>query len=373
MSMAETKKLLDLSNSLQRQYYLEGATADLGGQMLQSNILSGESSLKDMYRESSSLAGRVHNLEQATRSAEQILVDQFNLAQASRSLKQQKARHPNANLDIVFLDVHEMSWRSQVYPPIKGEPPKARIHFDAFTIGSYVFVLGGAHPTSLTNAHVDESHSRLFALDPAAHRWIQPHPVLSTEYFEKPMEISRADIIRAQQRAEAEKHRGFALGARNGMTVERAEADAVLEVCRWRLKTLEKDCASTCEPPPARWGATFTRIGQRAMYLGGWKRDGIVAKEDMFVLNMEHDMERARREDDDYRARLERDRQAQEWNTSMNDIESAFELKAMKLAELERGEGAQANGHRGDSELRASTVQTLTRETSQGQRGHHVG
>ena len=336
MTMAETKKLLDMSNSLQRQYYLEGATASLGGHLLQSNVSSGGSSLKEMYRESSSLAGRVHNLEEATRGAEQTLVDHFNLAQASRFLKQQKARHPVANLDIVFLNVHEMSWRSQVYPPIKGEPPKARIHFDAFAIGRYVFVLGGAQPTSLTNALVDDGHSRLFALDLDAHRWVQPHPVLSTEYFEKPLEIARADIIRAQQRAEAEKHRGHALGARNGMTVERAEADAVLEVCKWRLKTLEKDCASTCEPPSARWGATFTRIGQRALYLGGWKRESIVAKEDMFVLNMEHDMERARREDDDYRARLERDRQKQEWNASMNDMESAFELKAMKLAELER-------------------------------------
>jgi hypothetical protein len=47
-------------------------------------------------------------------------------------------------------------------------------------------------------------------------------------------------------------------GALNGKTIELAEAQAILEVCKWRLSELEKQQIEESNAPPARWGASLT-------------------------------------------------------------------------------------------------------------------
>lgn len=336
LTLNETKRLLDLSNTLQKQYKLEGESIESGGKTLASNILH-SSSMKDLYKEASGIAGRVHVLENDTRLAEQELVDTYQTGLASKYIKIQKARHPDSKLDIYFLSTRDLAWRSAVYPPIKGEYPCARIYFDSFCIGNYIVVVGGAHPTSLSNKHVEvtptNNYSKLYALDLANLRWLQPPPVETTEYFEFPMKAADMDIVRATQRVEAEKARAFSMGAKNGLTLELNEAQSVLKICKWRKAQLEKEQNSCTTPPMPRWGATFTRIGQRAFYIGGWNPSRIVDKRANYVLNMEHELERARREDDEYRSRLELDRTKDDLRNSMENIESIYELRRQLMAE----------------------------------------
>ncbi len=58
------------------------------------------------------------------------------------------------------------------------------------------------------------------------------------------------------------------LGALNGKTIELAEAQAVLEVCRWRQSVLQSEQLEHTSAPPARWGATLLAHGQRVLYIG---------------------------------------------------------------------------------------------------------
>ena len=97
-------------------------------------------------------------------------------------------------------------------------------------------------------------------------------------------------------------------GARNGKTVELAEAEAVLAVCAWRLSVLQKEELDCSNPPEPRFGASLTTVYQRLFYCGGWTATAAVAQGEVLVLNLEQEHERRRRLDDEFKARLERDR-----------------------------------------------------------------
>ena len=70
-----------------------------------------------------------------------------------------------------------------------------------------------------------------------------------------------------------------------------------------KLEQLEQTAA-----PNARWGATLLAFGQRLMYIGGWEEGGAVKKGKSTVLNVEQEHERRRRQDDEYSAKLNRER-----------------------------------------------------------------
>ena len=141
-------------------------------------------------------------------------------------------------------------------------------------------------------------------------------------------------------------------GALNGKTIELCEAQAVLEVCKWRRSVLEKEEHDQTKAPPGRWGASMVSQGQRLVYMGGWENasaiigtvrsidevtaatggvgagamvelsatlrrggpEGVgvsgraVRQGRTMVCNVEHDHERRRRLHDEFQARLERDR-----------------------------------------------------------------
>jgi hypothetical protein len=147
------------------------------------------------------------------------------------------------------------------------------------------------------------------------------------------MKAADMDILRAAQRVEAEKARAFSMGAKNGLTLELNEAQSVLKICKWRKSQLEREQNSCTTPPLPRWGASFTRVGQRAFYIGGWGPSRIVDKRANYVLNMEHELERARREDDEYRSRLELDRTKDDLRNNMENIESIYELRRQLMEE----------------------------------------
>jgi hypothetical protein len=103
-------------------------------------------------------------------------------------------------------------------------------------------------------------------------------------------------------------------GVLGGKTVEVAEAQAVLAVCKWRKEVLLKEQKELVHPPPPRFGASITRLGRvrgrRLLYMGGWNLDRAVAKGESMVLNLEQELEKQRRLDDEYKAKLGRERSA---------------------------------------------------------------
>jgi hypothetical protein len=334
LSVSETKKLLDLSNTLQNRYQAEGESADLSGKVLSSNVLNEDKELRNLYKDSSNAAGRVASLEVSTRAAEQELVDTWQTSQALKHMSAQKARHPDLHLSVVFFHVYDMSWKTQVYPALRGDLPLSRIHFGAICIGNYVVVTGGARPTSLKNTPVETpGNARIYCLDLTTMIWKQTTPVESADYFDMPLQIANADIVNAQRRCEAEKMRGHSLGAKNGLTVEYREAENVLNVCKWRLNVLQKEFESSRTPPPPRFGCTLTKVNQRAFYLGGWNEKRIVPKKDILVIDMENELEKRRRESDETTAKLERDRKDGEAQSFISNIQTAYELRFVILKE----------------------------------------
>ncbi len=82
----------------------------------------------------------------------------------------------------------------------------------------------------------------------------------------------------------------------------------MLSVCNWRLSVLQKEEADSVNPPAPRFGCTLTTVHQRLFYCGGWNPGSAVPQGDVLVLNLEQEHEKRRRLDDEFKARLERDR-----------------------------------------------------------------
>ena len=338
LTPAESKRMLDLGLTLEASYLNEGEVAKVGGHHLQMASLEtkkgiGELTLREIYKESGGVTGQLYESEMRTRQAEKDLVLAHNLMEASRSLKLQKAKHPNEKIDLFFLDVEDLMWKPQVYPAISGAFPPSRIHFGAISIGGYLIVCGGSKPTSLKNVCVDLDHTRMYALDLHQLVWTQPAPRESSEFLELPVSIAESDVLRAKVRVNLEKDRGKALGARNGMTLELSEAEAVLKVCEWRYTKLKHEMNNTTPPPAPRWGMTFVKNRSRGFMFSGWNKDKIVENQNLFVLDLEQEHERRRREDDEFQQKLETDRQNEEARNASANMQSAYELQQMIKAE----------------------------------------
>ncbi len=334
----EIKRMLDLGMALEASYLKEGDIASVGGKYLQSISNDsakgqGDLTLKDIYKKSAGITGQLYESETRTRQAEKDLVLAHNLMEASRSLKLQKAKHPMEKLDVHFLDVEDLMWKPQVYPPISGEFPCARMHFGAISLGGYLIVCGGAKPTSLKNVCIDTDHTRLYALNLQHSAWTQPAPRETSEFLELPLSIAESDVMRAKVRVQMEKDRGKALGARNGMTLELAEAEAVLKVCQWRHSIIHAEKVNMTQPPAPCWGMSFVMHRSRGFLFSGWNKDKIVLSRNMYVLDLEQEHERRRREDDEFHQKLETNRRNEEARNASANMQSAYELQQMLKAE----------------------------------------
>ncbi len=338
LTPAETKKMLDLGVHLEKQYKLEGNVAELGGLSLQSSIENSQEfgiGAKDLYLQASRVTGHLAALEQNTREAERDIVAQHHLTEASRAMKLMKAKHPNPVVDVVFLDTQEMTWKQPIYPKLNGEFPPSRMHFGALSTCGYLLVMGGAKPTSLRFSCIDGDHHRIYALDIRKGTWFQAAPRSSTEYLELPISIAEADVTRARSKIRVEMDRGKSLGAKNGMTLELAEAQAVEKVCLWRLRHLKNSVENMVQPPSPRWGTSAVLCRSRGYLVGGWHNETIVSPLDSYILDLEQEHERRRREDDEFHKKLEEDRKNQEARSASMDMQSAYELKQLIAAEGE--------------------------------------
>jgi hypothetical protein len=337
----EHKHMLDLGFQLERRYRREGDVAELGGQSLMASVENAHSLFgtpsqtnpKDLYYQAATVTGNIADLEFETRAAERELVEAYNLTNASRTLKSKKAKHPNPHADIYFLDIRDLTWRHQIYPKLTGEIPPSRMHFGAFSTCDFLLVAGGARPTSLGHVCVDNDHHRIYALDLRRMVWFQAAPRSSSEYLELPISIAGADVTRAKGKVQLERDRGKSLGAKNGMTVELAEAEAVEKVCQWRLQQLQHDAENMVAPPSPRWGATTVVCRSRGFVIGGWHNKLAVPNTDSYILDLEQEHERRRREDDEFAKRLESQRRNEEARSASADMQSAYELKQLIAAE----------------------------------------
>jgi len=336
----ENKDILEKCDHLQQCYLSEGAAIGVGSRALKIALDNSSSTLKLgagpmgeelklLLRQAGGLAGTVARLEEGTREAENDLVNAYYKMNSMKQMRSMRAKHPNPRLDITFLDHRDMTWKEQIYPPIKGSIPASRMHFGAAAIGPYLLIAGGTPPTSIAHVPQDHPSTRVSSLDMNTMLWTQPAPLDSTEYLEGPLRAAEQDITRAIQSADEAKMRGLSLGAKKGITVQYIEAEKVLEVCRWRKRMLLRERAEFRNPPSSRWGCSLTQIDQRAIFLAGWSADSVVVKGDIYTLDLEDELERRRRIESEFRAKLERQQGIEERHALQLEIQSAYELRAM--------------------------------------------
>ena len=74
---------------------------------------------------------------------------------------------------------------------------------------------------------------------------------------------------------------------------------------------IEDEKVNLLSAPPACWGMRLCPIGnaaQRALLVGGWCSANALSRDHFMILDVEQEAERRRRLDDEFHARLERDR-----------------------------------------------------------------
>lgn len=329
MPLDEMRRLYGINNALLRSYQAEGDLPLVAGKALSKS----QTDMTSLLKQASSTAGAVQHLEAETRANENRLVEAFYKSEANRLMSKVRARHPYPEMDISFLNVKDLTWSSTTGPTLRGKSPSSRMHFSAECIGPYLLVVGGTPPTSLSYHPIDTDYSRTYALDTRTMRWIEPRPVDTTNYFDEPIKIAETDVLRARRRVDDEKLRGMSHGVRRGETVALAEAEAVLEICKWRLRMLTMERESFRPPPSCRFGHTLCTMKKRAILLGGWDDTEITSKEESYVLDMEPELERNRRIEEEFEARLERDRVADETANLADSLSAQYEMRMRIAAE----------------------------------------
>jgi len=329
MSLEETRRLFGANHALLRSYQAEGDMPLIAGKALSKS----QTDMVSMLQQASTSAAAIQHLEAETRMNETRLVDAFYKSEAMKVMSKHRARHPYPDMDITFFNIRDLTWSTTTGPSMKGKVPSSRMHFSADCIGPYLLVVGGTPPTSLGLTPVDTDYSRTYALDVRSMRWIEPRPVDTTNYFDEPIKIAETDVTRARRRVEDEKLHGMSLGVRQGETPALAEAEAVLEICKWRLRMLTMERESFRSPPSCRFGHTLCTMGKRAILLGGWNEMKIVDKEDTYVVDIEPELERNRRLEEEFEARLERDRVADETANLADSLSTEYEKRMLIAAE----------------------------------------
>lgn len=344
-SQMQAKELAYLNKNLQNSYHAETKTSQLLGEILESSInidtieVAGKTvpmSLKAVYHQASQSAGLVAQLEAQTREAENAMLQEWYNSQALHEYNKRTAKHPKTNLDVFILSITDMVWQ-QKRKDIKGIKPSARAHFSSAVLSDrYLVVCGGIRPTALAYKPVDKDYTKLHIFDSHSLTWTIQSTASSAETMEEPIHISDMEIYRLKQLVELEHRRGMMLGAPGGLTKELVEAQRVLEIGKWRKEMLIAERDSMIPAPDPRWGMVSVSIGKRILMYGGWLHNRGAGKKETLILDVEDDLERLRRLEDEFQARIERERIENEIKGRGNDLQSAFELRMLLAAERER-------------------------------------
>lgn len=375
------KELMDLSQQLQAQYLLEGDVSENAGEEILQRLSyieksigmssttgppsSGYFDIKSVHRRAAEVTGVLAAMERETRLLEAELASTWYDTQAmAMNTKRKGARQP-ANLSVHFLCADDVAWVPQINPRISGLVPSSRMSFGAVALGDFIFVIGGVRPTSLQYSSAEPGSLVIHALDVTTLVWSEPKSMETTDYLDGPLRVADNDIARAKRRVETERSRGLSLGAREGVTVEFMEAEAILNVCRWRKQMLLNEQSDLLSPPNACFGmdgcimgaaGNPSGFGNRAIFHGGWNFGGIwgginhqvlqfgdhenlKCKEAVnccIVLDLEQEMERRRRLEEEFHAKLERDRIENEKANFQRKVQSLFELREVQNREAKQ-------------------------------------
>jgi hypothetical protein len=229
----EMKRLFDSKNELQARYVAESRYADAAGDLLERDALLGAGllsptradadytfngpnamliqngirygnvgALRENFRRAADIACNTNVMESMTRTAELDLLEKYNEFQSTEIENARRAKHPTPDVDVTFLQTDEYVWVNQAYPHIRGAFPCSRMHFGCFTMGHYIFLLGGVRPTSIAQVPVDMDTVHLYALDLNVMEWLQVRPCESTEYLDSALAVAETDVIRAEKKCE---------------------------------------------------------------------------------------------------------------------------------------------------------------------------
>lgn len=266
------------------------------------------------------------------RIAEEKLYDSWKDAKAMNYYLKKNARHTNPVIDLYWYNIQEGYWEDRNFPKISGEIPKSRIYFGVQCISHFLFLVGGCYPTSLMTKCVDEKYTEINVFDLFTHTWTKPLPINSDQYYQQTLLVAEADIVRAQNHLKQEKLEGLSLGAPGGITKEVAIAQMMLNVCLWRKEQLEKKKREGFLQPDPTIAMTFTALRQRLIFAGGFT-PGQSFRRDILALSVEHMYERERRLQEMYDAKLALDRKDAEARAAMENLISAYELRAKMMEE----------------------------------------
>jgi hypothetical protein len=266
------------------------------------------------------------------KTAEEKLYENWKNAKAMNYYTKKNSRHTNPLIDIYFFNIENEMWEERKFPSFSDEIPRSRIYFTSQVIGHFVFVIGGAFPTSLLTKAVDQNYTEINVLDLRTHTWTKPLPITSLQYYKQTLLIAEADVIRAQKKFNSAKLEGLSLGVLNGLTKEVALAEALLNVCIWRKQKIENQAIEEFLSPDPTIAATMTIVRQRLIYLGGFT-PGKGFRRDVLDLSVEHIYERERRLEELYHARLELEMKEEQAKLNMERLISAYELRAVMMEE----------------------------------------
>jgi hypothetical protein len=264
--------------------------------------------------------------------AEETLYENWKNAKAMNYYTKKNSRHTNPLIDLYFFNLENDMWEERKFPKFSGEIPRSRMYFTSQVIGHFVFLIGGAFPTSLLTKPIDQYYTEINILDLRTHTWTKPIPITSLQYYKQTLLIAEADVIRAQKKLNSCKLEGLSLGVLNGLTKEVALAEALLNVCLWRKQNIENQAKEEFLSPDPTIAATMTIVRQRLVYVGGFT-PGKGFRRDVLDLSVEHIYERERRLEELYHAKLELERKEEEAKLNMERLISAYELRAAIMEE----------------------------------------
>ncbi len=89
---------------------------------------------------------------------------------------------------------------------------------------------------------------------------------------------------------------------------------------------LEQEKVHSLEPPGGRFGHTLHTIGQRVLLLGGWEKDKLAHKDKSFILDLEQELEKQRRLEEEFQAKLQRDQLLKESQDITLNLISSHEV-----------------------------------------------
>jgi hypothetical protein len=90
------------------------------------------------------------------------------------------------------------------------------------------------------------------------------------------------------------------------------------------------------DPPVHRWGCSLEGVGQRAYLLGGWTATAAAHRSDILILDFEDELERRRRQEMEFYAKLERERQSEESLRFSHELQTKHELEVFIQAQRDR-------------------------------------